>query len=114
MLAAQLVLLRRMAETLNHVDWKDWHVPVFLYLSTALAVRLGPVSRPLRPTMIGAAAAAAAVALIAMFTTGQNDLFTRIWPIMTYMWALLVLLLVITLLARGAVGLIGVLGGKGE
>jgi len=37
---------------------------------------------------------------------------TDLWPLLTYVWATLLLLLILTLLIRSVVGLIKVLAGK--
>jgi hypothetical protein len=110
--ARQVVLLRRMCETVGEVDWLDWRVPLFVYLSTCLAVRLSPAGRPLRPTLGAAVAASLVLAMIGLVWGRFADLIHDIWPLVTYVWTSLLVLLAITLLVRGGVALAGVLAGK--
>jgi hypothetical protein len=108
----QVVLLRRMCETMGEVDWLDWRVPLFVYLSMCLAVRLSPAGRPLRATLGAAVAMSLVLAIIGLIWTRFADLIQDIWPLVTYVWASLLALLAITLLVRGAVALAAVLTGK--
>lgn len=110
----QVYILKRMAETLGQLKWKDWHVPVFLYLSVCLAVRLSNGSRPLRPTLLAGILIAGIIALIGTISTKFSDLMSAdIWPLLTYVWALLLFLLVLALALTGLVALIKSIAGKG-
>lgn len=108
----QVRLLQRMAETCGRVDWLDWRVPLFVYLSVCLSVRLAPVGRPIRPTLAAAAAIAAIIAVVGLLSTRFQDLTSDVWPLVTYVWSSLLLLLTGSLIARGLLGLLRVLAGK--
>lgn len=108
----QVHLLRRMTETLTDLNWKDWRVGLFVYLSICLAVRLSPATRPIRPTLGAAVLIAGIIAGLGLLWTRFENLMQDIWPLLTYTWALLLFLLVVTLLITGVVGLIKILAGK--
>lgn len=105
----QVWLLRRMSETWVLLDWTLWKVPVFVYLSICLAIRLSPVSRSTRATLAAGVTIAVVVAVVGMMWRRLDGLMDNIWPLLTFVWSLLLFLLVLTLLIRGALGLIGVL-----
>ena len=108
----QVALLHRMAETCGQVDWFNWRVPLFVYLSLCLSIRLAPVGRPVRPTLAAAVAIAAVIAVAGLLSTRFDGLTSDVWPLVTYVWSSLLLLLVGSLVARGLVGLVRVLIGK--
>ncbi|MFW6133120.1 MAG: hypothetical protein ACOC8F_04430 [Planctomycetota bacterium] len=110
----QVTLLRRMFEALGDFAWRTWTGPLFVYLAACLSVRLSPVTRPMRPTLAAVVVIAGAIAL----TGAVSDRFGWLlresaWPLLTYVWANLLVLLTVTLLARGVVALAGILAGKG-
>jgi len=110
----QVHLLRRMCETWGEVDWLNWRVPLFVYLSFCLAIRLFPVSRPMRATLAVVVAIAVVIALVGLIWRRFAALMANdLWPLLTYVWAALLFGLVVTLLLRGVVALVGVLTGKG-
>ncbi len=111
-LGAQMHLLRRMLETLWEVDWTDWRVPVFVYLAACLSVRIVPVGRDLRAALGAVGLTAGLVALAGGVSDAWGDLLSDAWPLLTYIWANLLLLLVVTLLIRGIVALVMILAGK--
>ena len=111
-LHTHLDLLRRMGETLAEVDWFDWRVPLFVYLSLCLAVRLSPGRRPIRPALAAAAAFAVVIALIGLIWPRFSSLMQDLWPLLTYIWALLLFLLAATLTAWGLASLVNILSGK--
>ncbi|MCD6303334.1 MAG: hypothetical protein J7M21_00035, partial [Planctomycetes bacterium] len=108
----QLRLLRGMCETLARLDWLDWRVPVFVYLSICLSVRLAPVQRQLRATLAAASILAVAIVVVGAASSRFDEILAFVKPILTYVWGLLLLLLVVSLLVRGAVALLGVLRGR--
>ena len=111
-LGGQISLLRRMAETLGRAHWLDWRVPLFVYLSLCLSIRLAPVSRPMRPTLGAAAAVAVLIAVAGLISDTFKNLVVDLWPLLTYVWSSLLFLLALTLLIRGVIHLVGVLTGK--
>jgi len=111
-IGGQVNLLQRMCETWAEVDWLNWRVPVFLYLSLCLGVRLAPVRRPLRPILAAVVAAAVIIAIIGLIWPQFSGLMKDLWPLLTYLWALLLFLLVISLLLIGLLALGRALLGK--
>jgi len=110
----QVHLLRRMCETWGEVDWLNWRVPLFVYLSFCFAIRLSPVSRPMRATLAVAAAIAIVIALVGLIWRRFADLVAGdLWGLLTYVWAALLFGLVVTLLVHGVAALVRVLAGKG-
>lgn len=108
----QVSLLRRMCETWGRAEWTNWRVPLFVYLSLCLSIRLSPVRRPVRPTLGAVVAIAGAIALIGLIWGRFDRLMEDIWPLLTYIWASLLFMLVVTLLLRGVVALVRILAGK--
>jgi len=108
-----LRLVKRICETWVELDWLNWRVPLFVYLAGCLAIRLAPVGRPLRPTLLAVVVLAAGVALMGLI---MNDRFAMImrslWPLLTYVWAWLLFLLFATLAILGLVRLIKALVGE--
>lgn len=111
-LRGQVDLVRRMCETWVLADWTDWRVVLFVYLALCLSIRLAPVSRPVRPTLAAAIVISALIALAGLLSDRFTGLVTDLWPLLTYVWASLLLLLLLVLLARGVVSLVNVLAGK--
>lgn len=99
-------LLRRMSATWTEVDWLDWRVPVFVYLTVCLSIRLGPVRRSLRSTLVAVVALAGIIALLGVAWERFDDLMKGdLWSLVTYIWSLVMFLLCVTLIIRGAVAL---------
>jgi hypothetical protein len=111
-ISRQVTLLRRMCETWSGLDWLDWRVPLFVYVSLCLAVRLSPTGRPVRPTLAAAALIAAVIAAVGLIWPGLSSIVQDVWPLLTYLWASLLLVLVITGLALGLAYLIRIIAGK--
>ena len=55
-----------MGQTLLDVKWKDWRVPVFVYLAACLAVRLAPVRRSVRASLAAVVLTAGIIALVGL------------------------------------------------
>ncbi len=111
-IAGQVRLLKRMGETCGDIEWLDWRVALFVYLSTCFAVRLAPIRRDLRATLAAVVVVAGVIALIGAISTKFTDLLQKLWPLLTYIWTSLLFLLVLSLLIRGIVSLAGVLAGR--
>ena len=111
-LEGQLALLRRISETWAEVDWRNWRTGLFVYLSICLSVRLGSVGRNFRATLAAVVVIAAMIALVGLIWTKFSDLMDDIWPLLTYIYTLLLFLLFVTLLVRGIILLAGVLMGR--
>jgi len=101
----QVWLLRRMCETWGQINWLDWRVPLFVYVSLCLSVRLSPVSRPIRASLAAAVAVAAVIAATGLGWPRFSSLMQAVWPLLTYVWASLLFLLAVTLLGLGLVRL---------
>jgi len=101
----QVNLLRRMAGTWVELDWLNWRVPLFVYLTTCLAIRLAPVRRSLRASLAAAVALAALIGLTGLVWRQFSGLMDDVWPLLTYIWSSLLFLLAVSLVARGVVGL---------
>ena len=110
--ADQVHLVKHMCETWWDLDWKNWRVVLFVYLAICLAVRLGPVSRPIRPTLGAVCAIAGVIAIIGAIDKDFTNLIDSFWPLLTYVWASLLTLLVGTLAVLGAVALWRIMTGK--
>jgi len=108
----QVDILHRMCTTLTELTWSNWQVPVFVYLGVCLSVRLGPVGRDLRAALAAVVVIALLIALIGAVSSGFAGLMNDVWPLLSYVWASLLLLLTATLAIRGVVALMRVLQGK--
>jgi len=108
----QVQLVKHTGETWWGLDWKNWRVALFVYLGICLSVRLGPVSRPIRPTLGAVCGIAGVIAIIGVVNKDFVNLIDTIWPLLTYVWASLLTLLVGTLVIRGLLTLWRILTGK--
>jgi len=108
----QVEILRRMCETWGSVDWLNWRVVLFVYLAACLAVRLGPVSRAIRGTLAAVAAVAGTIALIGAIHEPFIGVIHDVWPLLTYVWASLLMLLMGTLAGMGLLALWRIITGK--
>ena len=108
-ISRQVALLRRMCETWGNVNWLDWSVPVFVYLSLCLSIRLAPVRQAIRASLAAAVAISVAAAATGFVWRRFADVLSDIWPLLTYVWASLLLMLVLTLLLLGIVALVRIL-----
>ena len=105
-------LLRRMCETWGELDWFNWRVPLFVYLSLCLSIQLSPVRRRIRATLAAVIAIAAMIAVTGLIWRRFAHLMQSIWPMLTYVWASLLFLLVLTLVILGVVSLVYILLGR--
>jgi len=106
LLSGQVELLRRMSATWGELDWLNWRVPLFVYLSGCLTIRLAPVRRSLRATLGAVVVLAGLIALVGAVFVRFADLMNDLWPLVTYLWSAMLFLLCVSLLVRGAVGLV--------
>ncbi len=113
-LAGQITLLRRICETWGRLNWLDWRVWVFVYLSICLSVKLTPARRPMRMTLAAAVIIVAVIAIFAPLSGILTALIGDVWPLLTYVWTSLLFLLAITLIVHGLVALAGIVAGKGD
>ena len=112
MLEKQVRLIKHTCETWWHLEWSNWRVALFVYLAICLSVRLGPVSRPIRPTLGAVCAIAGVIAIIGAIDKDFTNLINDIWPLLTYVWASLLTLLTGTLAVLGAAALWRIMTGK--
>lgn len=112
LIGSQVELLRHTAEFWGELEWSDWRVPLFVYLSICLTVRLAPAGRDLRWTLVSAALLAGIIAISGLISDRFDDLVYDIWPLVTYLWGTLLFLLTATALIRGLLALGRVLAGK--
>lgn len=112
MLAEQARLLQRMSNTIVSVDWLNWRVPLFVYLTICFSLRLCPGRRDLRFTLLAVLVLTALIGLAGVFLPSLGDLMGQFWPLLTYIWTLVLYLLAVSLVIWGAVALVGVLRGR--
>ena len=106
-------LLQRMSATWLEVNWLDWRVPLFVYLTVCLSIRLAPVRRSLRATLLAVVALAAIIALLGVISSRFDGLMrNNLWPLVTYIWTVMMFVLFLTLIVRGGVGLVSALSEK--
>ncbi len=109
---SQVDLLKRSTDVLGELKWKEWKVPLFVYLSLCLGVRLSVATRPVRPTLAAVVLIAGGIAITGALWDKFSDLMSDVWPLLSYVWGLLLLTLVATLLLSGLVALLKALAGK--
>ena len=107
-----LGLVRRMVDTVTELEWTNWRVPLFVYLAGCLSIRLFPVRRPVRASLLAVVVAAGVIAIIGLVWRQFSSLMSDLWPLVTYVWTSLMFLLLAALVVRGVVGLIKAIGGK--
>jgi hypothetical protein len=112
LVSSQVKLLRHTTEFWAELEWSDWRVPLFVYLSICLTVRLAPAGRDLRWTLVSAALLAVLIAVAGLVSDRFEGLVHEIWPLVTYLWGTLLFLLTATALIRGLLALGRVLSGK--
>lgn len=112
MLHSQVDLLKRSTDVMGELKWKNWQVPLFVYLSLCLGVRLSVATRPVRPTLAAVILVAVAIAITGALWEKFSDLLNDIWPLLSYVWGLLLLTLVAALVLSGVVALFRALAGK--
>ncbi len=112
LLSNQLELLKRMCETWFEINWTSWQAPLFVYLSICLSVRLAPAGRAMRNTLAAVLVIAAVIAAIGATSYKFGGLMESLWPLLTYIWSLLLFLLVVTLMVHGVVALAKSLSGR--
>jgi len=112
MVAGQVGLVKHTCETWWDLEWEKWRVAMFVYLAICLSVRLGPVSRPIRPTLGAVCAIAGVIAIIGAIDKDFTELIDDVWPLLTYVWATLLTLLTGTLAVLGALALWRIMTGK--
>ena len=110
--AEQVHLLKHTCETWWALEWSNWRVALFVYLAICLSVRLGPVSRPIRPTLGAVCAIAGVIAIIGAIDKDFSNLIEEVWPLLTYVWASLLALLIGTLAVLGVLALWRIITGK--
>lgn len=108
----QVRLLRLMFETLGDIDWLNWRTPLFVYLAACLSVRLAPAGKDLRAALAAVLFIAAVIAGIGTVSARFERLLLDIWPVLTYVWANLLMLLTVSLLVHAAVALVRTISGK--
>jgi hypothetical protein len=111
---SQLTAVQRMFESLADLRWSDWRVPLFVYLSICLGVQLVPSRRPVRPTLAAVVAIAAVIAIAGALSTRFDNLLAEVWPLVSYVWTMLLVLLTVTLLSHAVAALVRALSGKSQ
>jgi len=112
LVSAQPALIRRLCETLRELPWGQWQTPVFLYLSICLTVRLAPARRNLRATLGAVVVLCILLALTGAIWKDFAGSVENIWPLLVYLYALMLTLLVAMLMIWAIVSLVRVLAGK--
>ncbi|MGC9455129.1 MAG: hypothetical protein ACP5HU_09730 [Phycisphaerae bacterium] len=107
-----IALLRLMFETLGDIDWLDWRTPLFVYLAACLSVRLAPAGKDLRAALAAVVFVAAVVAGVGLASDRFENWLLDLWPVLTYVWANLLMLLTVSLLVHAVVALMRTVSGK--
>ena len=112
----QVDFLEGMCKSLQSLDWKNWRVPLFIYLTACLSIRLAPVGRDLRWALAAMVAISGVIALAGVISKKFDGLIKDddIWHLLTYIWTLLLMLLAITGLIHAAVAFVKMMRGKGK
>ncbi len=108
----QVHLLRSTSHAWGELQWSNWRTLLFVYLSLCLAVRLGPVRRQMRATLAAVVLLAAVIAAAGAVSTRFTNLITDIWPLVSYVYSVLLFVLVLGLAANAVAGLFRILAGK--
>ncbi|HNX27408.1 MAG TPA: hypothetical protein PKK48_08385, partial [Phycisphaerae bacterium] len=108
-------LVQRTGDVLAGQNYSSWEMPVFVYGSATLAVRLGPVRHDLRATLAVTAVLVAAVALAGAISQDfRKFIEVDFWFMLTYIFGLLLLMLFGTLVISGVVKLVVIFANKGQ
>lgn len=114
-LGDQWRLLSFFGRTIARQDWTNWQMPVFAYLTICLAVRLGVIRHDWRTALMTNAAALGL--LCGLHSIGVIDIKSSlkyVWPLLTYVWVILMTMLILTLVIRGLVDLIHIIRKEGQ
>ncbi len=106
-----LGLAKQMCETIGDLAWNNWREVLFVYLSMCLAVRMAPARRNLRAVLVGIIIMAGLLAAAGGIWPDMADVMDQLWPLVTYIYAMMVTLLLALLAISGVVGLFRVLVG---
>jgi hypothetical protein len=102
-LSQQGRLVGLLARSLWQQDWLDWRTGAFVYLSICLAVRLGVVRHDWRVALASGAGLLGLLAGLGALGVDVAGPMEDAWPLLSYIWTLLLSLLALTLLIRGAI-----------
>jgi hypothetical protein len=105
-----IYLLQRMCTVVPELKW-DWRIGLFIYLVICLAIRMAPISRSLRASLAAAVVLSGGLALVGL-AWPHGPVPGQLWPLLSFLWACLLLVLVATLLLRGGIGLFRALSGQ--
>jgi hypothetical protein len=111
-IVGQVRLLQRSCQAWAGLQWSDWHVPLFVYLAACLSIRLAPARREVRAMLFSLVLIAVGIAIAGQLNQQFETLMSDLWPLLTYVWASLLLLLTTTLLIRAIASLVMTLAGK--
>lgn len=116
LLTDQVRLLRRMCELLPKLDWGDWCVPGFLYLSGVFILRFAPVRHDFRASLVVGFAITITLAAVGTAWGGLWDIMDgrEFWSVLTYTWGLMLLILAATLVGAGLSRLVKTLLRQGK
>lgn len=103
-------LLQRMCTVVPELKW-NWRTGLFIYLVICLAVRMAPISRSLRASLAAAIVLSGGLAMVG-FAWPKGPVPGQLWPLLSFLWACMLLVLVATLLLRGGIGLVRSLSGQ--
>ena len=104
-------LQRHACEALVRLEWAQWQVSVFVYLSLCLAIRLTPVRGTSRQTLAAVLIIFGLVALIGGLVPESRTVIEQYWPLLTYVWSVVLTLLLASLIFCGVVAVIRVVAG---
>ncbi len=106
-------LLKFLGQTITQLDWTNWRTPVFIYLTICLAVRLGVVRHDWRAALVTNAVALGLLCGLCKIYPDIQGRLEYAWPLLTYVWTMLLSLLAITLVIRGLVDLAHIIRKEG-
>lgn len=98
----------------TNASWSGWSTWGFAYITICLMIRLSPLSKDLRPALLGVGMFGIIGALVSHFTTWPQEKLARFWTNLSFLVANLLLLLFAALAVAALLGLYNILkGGQG-
>ncbi len=111
-LSQQGKLIALLTKALWQQDWLDWRTGAFVYLSICLAVRLGVVRHDWRVALASEAGLLGLLAGLGALGVDVQGPMEDAWPLLSYIWTLLLSLLALTLLLRGIIDAVHIIRSK--
>jgi hypothetical protein len=113
------VRLRAVVDAVNgaesmwtRANWDLWRTWLFAYLTICLTIRMSPMSKDLRPALLGVAMFGVIAWLIGMFTPQLQARLEQFWPNLSFLVSNLLLILLVGLAAAACFGIWGIIKGQ--